>query len=382
MKILFHSWEFGPGAGGIGQYLYQMARSICEYGHSVVVVAGRNGSSPKHVEGEAGIVYRVYDRKEVRSRRIGDLVLTIATKHKVDVIEGTDHWGECARIIDALDRPPVVIKYHSCQYLNNLRVASEMFLWQKFTIALALLRSWGQVCAEKKCIQQADASIAPSKKIIQELLKQGAKLPARRTLIPNMLSHIPVLSAYEEADVPSLLFVGRIEGLKGIQYLPYILGQVIKKYPDTVLEIAGGDQYARGLGSLKEWLKRRMGSLVSNVRFLGPLPPKELDMAYRRCWLFVYPTKWDNFPMALLEAMSYARPVVTTPNGGMPEMLEGTDAPVCDPASPEFGEKVIELIGDAALRRKIGLACRERVLTKYMPQQIIPKYIEFMESCC
>jgi len=382
MKILFHSWEFGPGTGGIGQYLYQMARGICEYGHSVVVVAGRNGSSQEYENGKAGIVYRVYDKKEVRSRRIRDLVLSIATKHKVDVIEGTDHWGECAKIIDALDRPPVVIKYHSCQYLNNLRVASEIFFWQKFTIALALLRSWRQVCAEKKCIEQADASIVPSKKIIQALLKQGAKLPARRTLIPNMLSHIPVLSAYEEADVPSLLFVGRIEGLKGIQYLPHILAQVIKKYPDTVLEIAGGDQYARGLGSLKEWLERRMGSFVSNVSFLGPLAPKELDMAYRRCWIFVYPTKWDNFPMAVLEAMSYAKPVVTTPHGGMPEMLEGTGAPIVEPSSSQFGEKIIELLSNTDLRRQIGAACRERVVNYYTPQKVIPKYLEFMESCC
>ena len=382
MRILFHSWEFGPGTGGVGQYLYQMACGVQDAGHDAVVVAGRNGTDPEYMETECGIVYRIYDKDEVRNPRVCNLLLDIAEKHRIDVIEGADHWGECARVIMVPRRPPVVIKYHSCQYLNKIKSSGEIYLWQKFTIALGLFRSRAQVCAERKCIEDADAFIAPSRKIVQALLEQGTRLPVKRLVIPNMLCHIPELYACEEADVPSLLFVGRIEAGKGIQYFPRILKQVIRKYPDAVLEIAGGDQYARGLGSLKKWLKRQMGPLLSNVRFLGPLSPPELDRAYRRCWLLVFPTKWDNFPMAVLEAMSYAKPVVTTPNGGMPEMLEGTGAPIVDPSSSQFGEKIIELLSDTNLRRQIGAACRERVVNHYTPRQIIPQYLNFLQSCC
>ena len=59
----------------------------------------------------------------------------------------------------------------------------------------------------------------------------------------------------------------------------------------------------------------------------------------------ILPSRWDNFPTVLLEAMARSRPVVSSPNGGMPEMLEGTLCQAVDPSTPAFADEVAFNIG-------------------------------------
>lgn len=380
MKIVYYSSEFGPGAGGIGQYLYQMACGVSLFGHQTIIITGRGNDEPEISEYDFGTVFRLYDRIQLYSPLVADKILNLADKYQIDCIEGTDHLGECALLLGRPDRPPIVIKYHSCQFLEKIRKASILYNWQLLTIGLAALRIRKQIQAEKKCVENADCVIAPSKKIMQAYFEQGAVIPRKSSVIANMLSQLPVLQGDIEATRPTLLFVGRIEILKGIQYFPEIIRAVRQHYPDVVLEVAGNDQYARGLGSLRKWLERQIEDVKANIHFLGGLSPIELDKAYRRCWLLVFPTKWDNFPMAVLEAMSYAKPVVTTFHGGMPEMLSGTGAPIFDPQSKDFSDSILRLLADKNLRQKIGEACRQRVVDNYLPAQIVPKYLKFLQD--
>lgn len=381
MRILYHSWEFGPGTGGIGQYLYQIASGVHAFGHEVVVVTGLNGNNIGVEKNAFGPVHRIYTRDRIGSLQTADETLRLAEKYNIDVIEGTDHLGECATLIGRKHRPKIMIKYHGCQIIKALTSAEVIYPWQRLTIAVALWKIRHQCQVEKRCVEEADAAMMPSEKIRLDLASQGIHFPGLLKLIPNMISSLPeIRDAGEESSTPTLLFVGRIEARKGIQFLPDILRAVNKSFPNAVLEIAGGDQFARGLGSLKKWLQRQFGSLIDRVRFLGALSPEEIDKAYRRSWVLVFPTKWDNFPMAVLEAMAYAKPIVTTFNGGMPEMLAGTGSLIAAPDSREFTENILRLLSDKILRLQIGRACRQRVLDNYMPKQVIPEYLRFIEA--
>jgi len=379
MKVLFHSWEFGLGTGGIGQYLYQMAVGLTKLGHECIIVTGSDIPQADQSFAEAGTVYRMYKRGEVRTRGVAELVIDIARRHDVDYIEGADHWGECDKLLAIPGRPKILIKYHSCQYLRKLAEVSSYYPWQRLLIKAAQFRIREQIRAEKNCVERCDAALAPSQRIFQEYLKQGARLPDQRALVPNIITYVPPYKK-QQGRRPTILFVGRLEILKGIEYLPNILAEVKKKIPDVVLEVAGDDQYARGIGSLQRWLQKGFGPLQESVRFLGHLEWKRLTEAYERSWLLVFPTKWDNFPMTVLEAMSYGRPVVTTPNGGMPEMLEGTGAAVAAPDSGEFSSAVTALLVDEKLRIKTGEACRQRVIEHYTPEKVIPSYLHFINS--
>ncbi len=381
MKILFYSWEFGPGAGGIGQYLYQMAKGLSSLGHQCIIVTGSEHAHLLYEGDFVGKVYRIYNKSEVRTQEIAARVLEIAKDNKVDFIEGTDHWGECQRVIYAKDRPPVLIKLHSCQYLRKIEQVSSFYWWQKLLIKMARFRMYSQICAERYCIENADAVIAPSQKIFSEYYNQGTRLPSQRALVPNILYEIPEINVLVDNLRPTILFSGRLEILKGIQYLPGILRDVSREIPNVVLEIAGDDQCARGIGSLKKWLEKQFGPNVSSVKFLGKLSADQMAEAYRRSYLLIFPSKWDNFPMSVLEAMAHGKPVVTTHNGGMQEMLIGTGATIAEPDSVEFYQSIIALLNDANLRREIGDACRNRVINCYTPRQVLPEYLNFIETC-
>ena len=380
MRVLFYSWEFGPTTGGIGQYMYQMAIAVTALGHEVVIVTGNDGTKPKESITEYGVIYRAYNRESIRSPHVADLVIDVARRHNVDFIEGSDHGGECSNIIRKKNRPPVVIKLHSCLFLERMISQNIIYYWQKAFLKISLLKCRKQIKAEKFTVENADILIAPSKAVFIEYARQGSHLNEKQYVVPNLIATLPKLIENEESPHPTLLFVGRIEALKGIQYLPKIYKEVCKKFPDTVLEIAGGDQYARGIGSMRKWLEDEFGELSSSVRFLGILQPEELQKAYRRSWMLILPTKWDSFGMVVLEAMAHEKPVVTTPNGGMPEILFNTDSPICRPDSSDFSENVIRLIGNKKLRQSIGRACRQRVINCYLPEKIVPQYINILKS--
>ncbi len=382
MRILFHSWEYGTGGGGIAQYMLQMAEGLGNRGHQVFVVAGRRVGYPEIEETAYGRVYRIYDRADVRSPGVRDRVLELAARHRIDVIEGADHWGECAGIIHCSSRPPVLIKYHGCQIIDALTSAEVVYSWQRLTVGIALMRIWSQRRAERICVERADLAQAPSQKIIDDYNGQGTKLPGRLEIVPNMLARCPepASGVHEESSRPTLLYAGRLELRKGIQYLPAILSKVRKKFPDVVLELAGNDSYARGLGSTREWLQKQFKGMEKNVRFLGGLDGAALDAAYRRAAMLVFPTKWDNFPMVVLESMGYSKPIVTTRKGGMPEMLKGTGAVIADADSDDFSSGVCDFLADSDLRSRVGMACRERVMSHYMTGQVVEQYIRFLEQ--
>ena len=288
-----------------------MADALAGCGQQVVVLTGRVKGLPEE-EGRGNVtILRQYDQTEIGSRRVTDLALSVIRWYHIDLVEGADYLGDCARLLQEKKRPPVLIKVHSCNILKILNESQVMYWWQRPLIRLALLRNRQLTMREKSCIEQADMLVAPSARIFDELKKQDVHLPQPRTVIANPIQ--PSACTFEnEATSPTLLMVCRLDIGKGIQYIPGMIAALKRDFPDLRLEIAGSDAYARGLGSLKAWLLKQLGGLSSHVTFLGQLDSSGLEEAYKRAWLVLLPSRWDNFPTVLLEAMSYGLPVLVS----------------------------------------------------------------------
>lgn len=377
MKVLFYSWEFPPNGAGVGAYMGNMARALVAAGHEPVIVTGRADGLPEEAHTEYGYVYRLYDRCDAGARWLDDRVLSIARTHHVDVIEGADHLGECAGILSRPHEIPVLIKVHACQVINVLQDAHIHYPWQRVAWSLARWRARVQLRRERYVIEHADLEAVPSARLLEEMTRQGLRLPGRRAVIPNPIAD-PGAGDYKKAAAPVILFAGRFEFLKGIQFLPGLLREVRKRVPGVRLRIAGGDTYARWVGSLEAWLIKALGDLSPQVDFLGRLGPQELDREYRSAWVTVVPSLWDNFPTVVLESMIRGVPVVTTPHGGMPEMLAGTGAPVFDPRDPAFAEATTRLLLDEGARSSVGMLCRQRCRDCFSADAIVARYVDFL----
>ncbi len=356
-----------------------MSRALASCGHRVVVVTGRAQGLPAEETAPNFKILRGYDQGEIGSRRVLRLVLDAAREHAVELIEGADYLGDCARLLKVRQRPPVVIKVHSCNILKVLHESQVLKRWQRPMIAAALLRNWRQTRRERVSIEAADMLTAPSARILLELERQGVNLPRKKAVIANPV--MPLDGGNQvEAAVPTLLMVSRLDIGKGIQYLPRIVSRLARDCPGLRLEIAGSDAYARGLGSLKKWLVGQLGNLAQYVSFLGHLEQWELVAAYARAWVVILPSRWDNFPTALLEAMSLGKPVVASPHGGMPEMLHDTLCPAVLPESTAFVDHIRRFLGDRQLRRAAGDSMRLKAASAYSPQEIVSRYLDFVTS--
>lgn len=374
MQVLLYCSDYPPGVSGVGSYVRNMARALMASGHKPVIVTTRVPGMPEVVESPLeGIVYRCYDHAEGRSAKTTDKVLAIARENRIDVIEGADHLGDCAPLLARKARPPVAIRCHGSSALSSVSYANVLHSWQYATIALAKCRGWKRWQAESESLRRADVLSAPSRWIRDAVLREGVAPGKSIGLLeyPNPpLAPRPLV--WEGR--PTILFCGRIAIAKGIQYLPGILRRVRAAVPDVMLEIAGSDEYARGIGSVQRWLERQLAEFDGNVRYHGAVSPDAISDILGRAWVLVLPSKWDNFPVVVQESMVTGTPVVTSPWGGMSEMLAETTCSVADPTSPAFADAVIALLRDANLRASVGASARAKAVKAYAPDIIVRKF--------
>lgn len=125
-----------------------------------------------------------------------------------------------------------------------------------------------------------------------------------------------------------LIFVGRIEPLKGIDVLIYAIKILTCRNPklSVCLWIVGGDISQ----PLRLWSKelqrleslRRMLDITSEVKFVGRKKQEELPFYYNASDLVVIPSHYESFGMATLEAMACGVPVITTDVAGVSDLLD------------------------------------------------------------
>ncbi len=375
MKIMFVSAAYPPCYTGIGAYTCNMARAVTAIGHQAVVATCKVEGLAEYEESEAGTILRCYKWQELRTDAVARLLLQLAKKYKVDLIECADFLGEGAGLLRLKGEIPVCIKAHNSGPVHIGRESENHYFWQRWMQWAAILRNWKQYRAEKYSIEHGDMLITPSERLMFELEKQGFNLPDRRFVQPNPVCLSMEKPENQEAVLPTLLFVGRLAIGKGIAFLPGLMEKLIPVFPGLKLVIAGDDSYARGLGSLRKWLTRRMGASARYVEFTGQLGREELISRYDRSWLVIVPSLWDTFPTVVLEAMSRAKPVVASIYGGMPEMLENTLCKTVIPESEDFSQEVCRLLSDKTLRLAAGESMWAKASDSYAPEVVAEHYI-------
>lgn len=374
MKIMFVSAAYPPVYTGISAYTHNMAAALSAVGQEVVVVTSRVEGQPAYEETAAGTILRCYGWEELRSDSLARRIVKLAREHRVDLLECADFLGEGGRLLRLQRDFPVCIKAHNSGPVRIGREAEVLYPWQRWMQWAAILRTWDQYREERFSIEHGDILTTPSARLMHELEGQGFSLPKRRFVQPNPIALTGTLPENREDPAPTILFVGRLAIGKGIGFLPAILAGLSPLFPDIRLVIAGADSYARGLGSLRRWLTRRLGTLARYVEFTGQLGREELRNRFDRAWLVIVPSLWDTFPTVILEAMAEARPVVASVHGGMPEMLHNTLCQTALPGSAEFVQEIVKLLTDRVLRHAAGHSMLEKARKSYAPEVVARQY--------
>jgi glycosyltransferase involved in cell wall biosynthesis len=108
-------------------------------------------------------------------------------------------------------------------------------------------------------------------------------------------------------------------------------------------------------------------SLGDVIELPGSKVGQEKDRAYRESDFFLLPSHAEGLPIGLLEAMSYGLPCITTPVGGIPDVVrDGENGILITPGDADALRDAIEkLIEDEDLRARLGSAARETMQREY-----------------
>jgi D-inositol-3-phosphate glycosyltransferase len=161
-------------------------------------------------------------------------------------------------------------------------------------------------------------------------------------------------------DAQMVLYVGRIERLKGLETLlraAALLQQSGFLAPSCpCVMVIGGDpdnpqEEMRHLKELRDSL-----SVANVVTFLGKRPQTELPHYYSAAQAVVMPSQYESFGMVALEAMACGTPVVASGVGGLLYLIRdgrtGFHIPDSDPAA--LAEKLQRLLSNERLRQELG----------------------------
>jgi len=203
------------------------------------------------------------------------------------------------------------------------------------------------------------------------LLHNGAKPTQLRTMYNGVdPSEFPL--AESEPEVPTLVFMGRIDPLKDLHTLIRSFALVQDRVPGAVLRIfgpvpVGNEVYYESCLALISQL-----GLDGTVRFEGRV--KHPATAYHTGHVVVLSSISEGFPYTVIEAMACGRATVSTNVGGVAEGVGDTGIVVPPRDYQAIANACVELLNDRELRQRLGVAARARVLQKFTLQQSIEAY--------
>lgn len=182
------------------------------------------------------------------------------------------------------------------------------------------------------------------------------------------------------SKVSKIITVARLTKIRGIDWkgvdiLILAMREIVSIFPNIVLDVIGD-------GCEKETYVRMVNrlELSDNIRFFGAR--KDVGTYLQRADIFVMSSRTEGMSNALLEAMSYGLPCVTTSVGGNREIINhGGNGLLVEPEdSVGLGKAIIELIRNQSLREKIGRGARRTVVEGYSIDTIADRYLVFYKG--
>jgi poly(glycerol-phosphate) alpha-glucosyltransferase len=191
-------------------------------------------------------------------------------------------------------------------------------------------------CLHALCAAEADNFRSCGLKNPVAIIPNGIDLPDRPKSAGE--SQEPAWREHVEKGRKVLLYLGRIHPKKGLVNLLKAWAEIGKS--EWILAIAGWQE-----GGHQEELQQLASEhrLGSSVVFLGPQFGEAKSACYRECDAFILPSFSEGLPMVVLEAWSYAKPVVMTPECNLMEGFTARAALNIEPRTDSVAEGLRQL---------------------------------------
>ena len=206
----------------------------------------------------------------------------------------------------------------------------------------------------KKWFRKLDYKIAVSKPAMDYVNKF---FPDEYSIIPNGVDtdhfrpDVELIEEFLDGKL-NIMFIGRLEKRKGLDYLLQAYQQVKNQLPESRLIVVGP-----GIRLRKKYEKRVARHGIEDVTFIGYATYSDLPRYYRTADIICCPaTGWESFGIVLIEAMAVGTAVVASDISGYASVLtHGAEGLLVPPRNaPRLAEALLSLADDKAIRQQMG----------------------------
>ena len=349
----------GGDAGGMNVYVRELVAALAHGGADTTVYVRRwRDDLPKRLAVEPGF--------EVVHIDAGDPNLS---KEQLPSI--VDEFADGVRAHLAIDPADVL---HANYWLSGVvghRLKHELDLPMVSTFhTLARVKAetgdsepQNRIDAESDVIACSDIITANSVVELHELVRHYGADPSRIEIVPPGVDHAffspgsrrGARQALGLGDEPVLLFVGRIQPLKGVDVAVEALSRL--RDPRARMLIVGGSSGTEGdnhAAEVRDLITDR--GLDHRITMVPPQPHHVLSTYYRAADVTIVPSRSESFGLVALESAACGTPVVASDVGGLRTLVDhgrtGLRVPARDP--DDFAEAVERIIGDPTFAERLS----------------------------
>ncbi|HBY93041.1 MAG TPA: glycosyltransferase family 1 protein [Chloroflexi bacterium] len=368
----------GKNTGGMNVYVRELSRELGRRGwavdiythaeslsHPAVVVMARNVRVIHTVAGPVAHVGKneLYNYLPEFTENV--LAMAAAEDLSYDVVH-SHYWlsGLVAERLRAAWKAPIIQMFHTLGEMKN-RVAQRS---EERELDV-------RIASERRIMGFADRIVAATPLDRQQMLDLYGADPERIEIIPcgvdlSLFRRIRKAEARANLTISPtsrlILFVGRVEPLKGIDTLLRAIALVVRRHPHwpghLALAVIGGS--AEDSNEVLTAEMRRLRALRAElgleglVTFLGAQSQETLPDFYSAAEMVVMPSHYESFGMVALEAMASGTPVIASDVGGLTYTVQdGKTGFLVPPQRPDLlADKIEKLLEQPALRRAMGAA--------------------------
>ncbi len=373
----------GRDSGGMNVYVRELSRELASRGVEIdVFTRWREPGDPRIQELAPGA--RVIHVESGPIRYIPKTAVYARIEHFTDEVvrsiesEGrsydlihSHYWlsAVVARQLAARWDLPTVQMFHTLGLVKREVMAED-----------ADVETDERIGIERRAVRESDALVAASEIEASELMQLYGADPGKICVVPcgvdvDAFRPVRQIDAREALGRDRcerlVLFVGRIEQIKGIDVLLEAMGDLFRRRPDlrheVCLVVVGGaldpNDDAPELEKLED-LRRLVHEhrLEDNVDFVGSVDQKRLALWYDAADVCAVPSLTESFGLVALEAMASGTPVVATRVGGLQTVVEDGQSGLLVPASDHqaLAEAMERVLTDHRLRMHLAHGARDR----------------------
>jgi len=393
MRIGYYipAWPPGSFPNGIVTTLGHLGRQLRKDGHDVFYVTPLNQGDVddpfvKPVpSSKLSLLERLLYRTDFEqalfkghSNSVASAFAELVAKASLDIIQMEETHGWAHQVITQIAKP-VVVRLHGPWFANvDLGKATEDKPENRHRIA-----------REGRAIFAAAGVAAPSSDILKRMVKFYDRRPSLTEVIPNPIECEPPEFRWslENCNRNQILFVGRFDKIKGADILLQAFSRILERHKDLQLIFVGPDvgmvSDSGKAHGVESYCKSELSVHTWNqVKYLGPLPAKDIKLLRRQSYLTVISSRYETFGNVAIEAMAAGSPIVAPKVGGIREILyDRRNSLTFEPESISgFQEQMERLIAAPALAVELANNAYQDCRANFSPESIARRTIQFYSN--